>query len=249
MPCRINRQALWGARIYLESGCHAASCFVTLTYARFEVPWELEPDDLQEFLKRLRKVSGLKLRYYAAGEYGTRTGRPHLHVALFGLSMIQHELITRCWPFGSVHVGELNTKTAKYVAKYITKKWIGDSVDPRNGLRAEFSRMSLRPGIGAAAMEATVASLLSDGGSRALASSVDVPRSVRIEGRRRPLGKYLRSRLREGVGWDSGATPDAQRAAALREQNVPLKEQEALRRASAEKARSVFDIAESKRRL
>lgn len=249
MPCRINRQALWATRIYLEMGCHAASCFVTLTYQRFEVPWELEAVDLRQFLKRLRARLGIPLRYYAAAEYGGQRGRPHFHLALFGCSMIQHAEITACWPYGFVHVGELNIRSAKYVAKYITKKWIGDPVDPRTGRRTEFSRMSLKPGIGAAAMEATVASLLQSGGARAVAESGDVPWSVRVEGKRRPMGKYLRSRMRESIGWDSGAPPDAQRAIALREQSIPLKEKADRRIASALQAEKILELEESKRRL
>lgn len=249
MPCRLNRQRLWAARIVLEAGAHAESSFVTLTYQRFDVPWQLEPDDLRDFLKRLRSRSGKKFRYYAAAEYGSRSLRPHFHLALFGFSMMWRDQIARCWPFGFVHAGMLTAQSATYIAKYVTKKWIGDDLDPRIGKRAEFSRMSLNPGIGALAMEATVAGLVERGGAHALVEAGDVPGQVRIEGRRAPLGRYLRLRLREGVGWDPGAPPDAQRAVQLEVQAEGVKAREVKRANSAAKAAALFEIAESKRRL
>lgn len=38
MPCRVNRQREWAARLVLESLCHPRSAFVTLTYDREHEP-------------------------------------------------------------------------------------------------------------------------------------------------------------------------------------------------------------------
>lgn len=48
----------------------------------------LSKRDLQLFMKRLRKeFPEVKLRYYAAGEYGDKTLRPHYHLIVYGLSI------------------------------------------------------------------------------------------------------------------------------------------------------------------
>lgn len=43
----------------------------------------LSKSDLQKFLKRLRKAYGKKVRYFACGEYGPKTFRPHYHLLFF----------------------------------------------------------------------------------------------------------------------------------------------------------------------
>lgn len=57
---------------------------------RYFVPefYTLSKRDLQLFMKRLRKeFPEIKLRYYAAGEYGDKTLRPHYHLIVYGLSI------------------------------------------------------------------------------------------------------------------------------------------------------------------
>lgn len=214
MPCRVNRRRLWTARIVLEAGCHEFSSFVTLTYRdRYHmfckvVPRELQPEHLQLFMKRLRRMYAPQpLRYYAVGEYGDRTWRPHYHLALFGVGIQEGPLVEKAWTHGHVHMGELNEVTAHYVAGYVTKKMTAPD-DPRlRGLHPEFARMSLRPAIGKLAMAGIAKGLTNHGGSAALAELVDVPSEVRLVGKKYPLGRYLRSKLREEVGWGPG-TPD-----------------------------------------
>lgn len=251
MPCRVNRQRLWATRIMLEAGCHATSAFLTLTYSEDTCPKELEPGDLTIFLRELRRaVAPRKLRYYAAGEYGSKTGRPHFHIAVFGLSPLERSEVEAAWGKGFVHIGLLTPQSSRYLAKYITKKWIGDSKDPRHGdRRTEFSRMSLKPGIGAAAMEATIHAMLSEGGSRAVERSGDVPTHVRFEGARSPMGKYLRSRLREGIGWSKTAPVDVQSALSFERSRELPEEGDAKRRQSELKAKFIIDLQDQKRRL
>ena len=43
----------------------------------------LQKSDLQKFFKRLRKKTHEKISYYAVGEYGDNTQRPHYHIILF----------------------------------------------------------------------------------------------------------------------------------------------------------------------
>lgn len=259
-PCRLNRQRMWAARITLEALCHKQSCFVTLTFDDKHCPSSLDPRDLQLFMKRLRNESPRPLRFFGVGEYGSQTFRPHYHVALFGLGISDHVLdaygrvshgpVAASWKLGFFSVGELNEKSASYIAKYATKR-LTRAGDPRLESRyPEFARMSLRPyGIGANATHRIAAPLLEQGASRALVERGDVPHEVRINGRKHPLGSYLRRRLREDVGWGSKAPREA--VLALAEQKIaePVKVTEQRRKASALSAEARIKISSSKRSL
>lgn len=208
MPCRINRRRLWAHRIVLESLKHASSSFVTLTYAPEHLPPDgsLVPRDPQLFLKRLRRaVEPLRIRFYLVGEYGERGFRPHYHACIFGLGAESAELIASCWALGHCHVGSLTYESAQYCAGYVTKK-MTFADDPRlAGRHPEFARMSLRPGIGAPAMEELSEFLTTDLGSRLIAASGDVPATLKHGGKEQPLGRYLREKLRDALGVDSQA--------------------------------------------
>lgn len=95
-------------------------------------------NDLTRFFKKLRK-KGENIRYYAVGEYGSKSYRPHYHIILFNLNDIEN--IYRSWNLGSIHIGEVSGASIGYTVKYLAKdtlipKYIGDSRVP------EFSRMS-----------------------------------------------------------------------------------------------------------
>lgn len=203
MPCRINRRRLWTARLTLESFMHKHSYFVTLTYAPAHLPAgaTVVPRHLKLFLMRLRKAAGVPFRYFAVGEYGTKTGRPHYHLLLFSLGEVR--LISKCWPYGSVHIGTVTSASASYVTGYCTKAWTRKD-DPRlKGRHPEFCRMSLKPGIGALAVP-ELARAVRSGGSRYIAEKGDVPREVRIAGKKMDIGRYLANKLRVAVGRPEG---------------------------------------------
>ena len=84
LPCRITRRQEWTARLLLEMKTSYAIWFITLTYQEPRLPrlGSLRKKELQGFLKRLRKNTGLKFRYFAAGEYG-KNGRAHYHLLVF----------------------------------------------------------------------------------------------------------------------------------------------------------------------
>lgn len=219
LPCRINRRRIWAHRILLESFKHGDSCFVTLTYNDEYVPSSLVIPHYQKWLKRLRKaISPKKIRYFIAGEYGELTGRPHYHAALFGLDSFtaggvdgQSGIVQKAWTLddkslGYTRVGELNWDTAQYVAGYLTKKCV-NNIEYRH---PEFSRMSLRPGIGASATD-DIARSLSEGtaGLDFVAHNEDVPLALRHGGRVLPIGRYLARCLRGKLGFASKDTPPA----------------------------------------
>lgn len=199
----------------MESLVHPANVFATLTYR--EEMYELCPEHLQMFIRRLRKrLMPRRVRYFGVGEYGEGRGRPHYHVALFGVSVSEYRDIERAWsvrvrkkdvPLGFTHCGELNEQSAAYLAGYVTKKMTSKE-DPRLcGKHPEFARMSLRPGIGHGACLNFADGLMTGGGAKAVMAKGDVPSDIRVGKTRYPLGRYLRRELRKGIGW-SGETPE-----------------------------------------
>lgn len=203
MMCRIDRRRVWVHRMALEALTHPESAFVTLTYDKEHLPHggSLVPRDLQLWLKRLRKKAGA-VRFFGVGEYGDQTWRPHYHVALFGCGRGHSDLIREAWePRGFIHVGDLTVHSASYVAGYVTKKMTGKDDERLCGRFPEFARMSLRPGIGAPAVQSIAHALLaSPAGLKQIDREGDVPGVLRTNGRLMPLGRYLRSKIRDAVG-------------------------------------------------
>jgi len=122
-----------------------------------------------------------KIRYYLCGEYGEKTQRAHYHVLIFGWtpkdqkfwstssSEIKSKIYTsatleKIWGKGRTYIGEVTFESAAYVARYIMKKINGrqakkhyESVNPETGeiinRKPEYTKMSLKPGIGATWLE------------------------------------------------------------------------------------------------
>lgn len=214
LPCRVNRRRQWMWRQYLEGLCHEENSFVTLTYSdeNFPVDGNLVPRDLQLFLKKLREqIKPLRVRYFAVGEYGEETVRPHYHLSLFGLSAFTvvscggepktgAAVIDECWGKGFVKVDEFNHLTAQYVSGYITKK-LKDRKDGRHFDVPEFARMSTRPGLGYYAAVQLARDLANH--PEWELSGDDAPRSLRVGKRTIPLGRYMLGKLREQLGFTS----------------------------------------------
>lgn len=220
MPCRIMRRTLWANRLMLEYQLHESASFITLTYSQEHYPkgGTLVPRDLQLFLKRVREyVSPLRLRFFAVGEYGDQTWRPHYHLIVFG--RLSKELCEKAWPFGWVQFGTVTSGSCLYVTKYAIKRMTAPD-DPRlRGRYPEFVRMSLKPGIGADAVPVIAEAVKSKGGAY-VREHGDVPSMLRSDGKLRPLGRYLQRKLREACGYDA-----AQSVEARARWNVELQEQ------------------------
>lgn len=95
--------------------------------------------DWQLFMKRLRKLTPNKLKYYACGEYGSTTKRPHYHAILF--NCIDINLINQAWGLGSIHVGTATGDSMAYCLKYINKQAIIPQ-HARDDRQKEFSAQS-----------------------------------------------------------------------------------------------------------
>lgn len=194
--CRIRQREDWTTRIELEARDYPKEevWFITLTYDDDHVPgmivktgeimrkvqytWkagEQRPssvqillyEDIQKFLKRLRKAYRGKLRYFVAGEYGEQTARPHYHMILYGwkptdlenLYKIHHngyytsKWLTDLWGMGQIQIAQAVPETYRYVAGYVTKKMYEIDGKKANeyyelGQTKPFACMSLKPGLG-----------------------------------------------------------------------------------------------------
>lgn len=233
MPCRVNRRRIWVHRLMLEAALHGDKTFVTLTYDNDHLPAgeSLVPADLRNFLKRARKAfEPRRLRFFAAGEYGDTTQRPHYHLALFGYPNCSYgqsrysrsyrdccpacDLLRDTWGMGSVFLGELSDSSASYVAGYVLKKMTAKDDGRLLGRHPEFARMSNRPGIGADMMHEVASTLMSLDLDE---TQPDVPSALRHGTRTMALGRYLHRKLRTYVG----KSPDSPEAVAA-EQKAEL---------------------------
>jgi hypothetical protein len=141
--CRRRRLNDWVFRLKQEDKVAESSYFITLTYNTDHVPlcnngMTLDPNDLTKFFKRIRKY-GENIRYYAVGEYGSKSWRPHYHIILFNLKDLDH--IFKGWKLGSIHIGDVTSASIGYTCKYLDKQkkvpaYAGDT------RVKEFSRMS-----------------------------------------------------------------------------------------------------------
>lgn len=182
--CRLQYSREWANRLMLERQYHTSAIFLTLTYDDFHVPercfvlpdsgevgysLSLRKRDIQLFMKRLRKhFSEDHIRFYAAGEYGTHTFRPHYHLIIFGIhvddsyvwrvKMVEGQrfcyyrspTLEFLWPYGHVEFSDVSWDTCAYVARYVTKKLTGDCAEFYDTFNIDppFSLMSRKPGIG-----------------------------------------------------------------------------------------------------
>lgn len=139
-----------------EAQLHLENCFITLTYATEKLPkdgasWRR---DFQLFLKRFRRHQDLtiipwrarqrKISYFACGEFGGLSYRPHFHSLIFGFDfadkrywktgksgslLYTSRLLSELWTdprdgksLGFSSVGALTYESAAYTAQYVMKK-------------------------------------------------------------------------------------------------------------------------------
>lgn len=203
MPCRINTRRTWVARMILERSQHEHACFLTLTYNPENLPQDLcvRKTELQLFFKRLRKeIFPRTIRYFACGEYGERSNRPHYHAIIFGISPEEGKLIEKAWKKGFIQIGTAEPATMTYCAGYITKKMTKKG-DPRLGERApEFSLMSRNPGLGTNYVNSLIQAYKTERGKVALQMKGWIAGDVIIDGKRYKLARTLKEKLIAELG-------------------------------------------------
>lgn len=221
MACRINKVREWQHKIMLEATSHKQSAFVTLTFRDEEVPEKVTVREVQLFVKRMRKYyEPLRLRFFAVGEYGDRYGRPHYHLAVFGVNdsficpdcdkdhcpnietkknlhceyqgkeLCIQEEMMSSWTKGIVQVGEITKESAGYIAGYAAKGMTKAGSEKR-----EFILMSKYPPLGTQAV-LDAARHMDDVPDNQVVTSFSYGRNSR------PLGRSLIKILMEARGQD-----------------------------------------------
>lgn len=206
MPCRITKRQEWAGRIIMEASLHEHSCFITLTYKEEPENRTLVPGDLTNFIKRLRNElykHNTKIRYFAVGEYGDRTQRPHYHAIIFGLQATEEaqKIIEKTWSLGFITISELNAERAAYCARYTTKK-LTKQDDYPDGRHPEFARMSRNPGLAYGFTDKIIDAIRKYG----LVAEGDVTDSdvlqafgdgtIRYQGRKYPISSYHKEKIK-----------------------------------------------------
>lgn len=192
--CRIQERKNWALRIELESEKYENNYFLTLTYNddHLYIPetwtnkrtgeiiqndgtWTgtLIKKDLQQFIKSLRTYFKREfdhdgMKFYAVGEYGDKTKRPHYHIILMNCPKIDlqpignynritkdayftNERITKIWGKGFIQIGQVTWDSISYTVGYCMKKLFGEIKEDyyaKRGQEPIFAQMSRRPGIG-----------------------------------------------------------------------------------------------------
>lgn len=170
LPCRKQRAREWALRLIHEKPYSLYQNFVTLTYDEKHCPkcYSVIKREAVRYIKKLRKVTGSKIKYYMCGEYGGKNGRPHYHLLVYvydnkyddiywsGKMVMsknkefshweKEPIYSLLWGKGSVMVGNVTEGSIYYVVEYIDKK-IYNSMGVELGKRREPFRL-MSTGIG-----------------------------------------------------------------------------------------------------
>lgn len=206
LGCRVDKAAQMVVRLMHELSLWKEACFITLTYSDENLPGHsLVKEDVQKFMKRLRWKLGKKISYYLVGEYSDNL-RQHYHAIIFGHDFRDHEkynqngtphyeknLLGESWNYqGRVHVGDCNSATIQYVAKYVQKKLMGKENEicyETMAIEPEFSLSSRKPAIGFRYFKKMLERRDYNDGEL----------SLKIAGRKRAWPKYYKRKLAETV--------------------------------------------------
>lgn len=168
LHCKNTHINEWVTRLVAQRKYSKYCYYVSLDYAPFEIsdptalqlaretaacyhninknrtygmhPLVLCKNHLQDFYKRLRRNTGIKLQYFACGEYGMHAegkgyGRPHFHNIIFSNTPISPAMFDAAWTINGYKIGRVDIqdmtnlgvgdkdsiKVFKYVCKYLQK--------------------------------------------------------------------------------------------------------------------------------
>ena len=174
MQAEAGRQSTFLTLTYEDH--NVPDCFVNKKTGEYYGNGTLDPNDHVDFVNKLRLRlyrKGQSFRYYMCGEYGEKFLRPHFHYLIFGygfpdkepwrihkgVQYYRSEELESIWNYGHSSIGHVTVESAAYCARYVKKKINGQLADAhyRNAanerILPEFTRMSLKPGIGASWFE------------------------------------------------------------------------------------------------
>lgn len=229
--CLATKTSLKATRVLLEACCHRESVSFTLTYDQEHLPRvpeiiypagsdnepgtgvptgrevaSLSKRDFELFMKRLRKAidakfPGTKIRFTAAGEYGSLTARPHYHGLLFGIGLDDvMPLVEKCWGKGHVHfdMNPISPKLAMYVSKHNMKPDLKAKGRNIRGREPEFTKAS--QGIGRGFVDRIVEAYQKPVGRAYIEKHGDFDNRVRQHGKKMSLDNYMTTKCRERLG-------------------------------------------------
>lgn len=122
-------------KIKKEIELNKDNIFITLTYDNENIK-DLNKKDIQDFLKRLRKKTKEKIKYFCVGEYGENTKRPHYHMIIFnykpndleetndtksGFKQYNSKSLNKIWGKGLTRISIMQKGLINYILKYIQK--------------------------------------------------------------------------------------------------------------------------------
>ena len=191
IECLKLRVNSWFVRLMNEQKHSDSSLFLTLTIddENLEYSEDWQPQlcyrDVQLFIKKLRKQNAKhtknKIKYFAVGEYGSLTARPHYHLIIFNVH--DRKDIEKCWTLGNIHIGKMEPASTYYTLKYALKRAtkIKKTDDLRTVEKAIMSR-----GLGINFLTEKMVNFYKD----------DVSRGIILEdGKKLPLPRYYRDKI------------------------------------------------------
>nr|QJB18822.1 MAG: replication initiator protein [Microvirus sp.] len=142
LECLQKKRADWSFRINQELKKSKSALFITFTYSDEKLPKDgnLNKRHFQLFMKSLRRKNEIMvqsqetnynvseslksppIKYYAVGEYGTLTLRPHYHAIIFNISQAIANELQNLWEYGMIHIGKVSTASIHYTTKYMITK-------------------------------------------------------------------------------------------------------------------------------
>lgn len=205
LPCRINRARVWTHRLLLEQLDHEYSYFITLTYDNEHLPKppNVRPREITLFMKRIRKNDINPVRYFAVGEYGSISDRPHYHLIMYSNTPISSEMVEKAWNQGFVYVGDLTKDSARYITGYCVKKLTKKENPKLHGKDPEFMRSSKQKGgIGLSTIIKIATKIRQDRNYDPETSPII--RTLNHGKKELPLGRYLTQKLNDALGVRKG---------------------------------------------
>lgn len=155
LPCIGIKRFHWVKKMQLEAKYWKYKYFITLTYSPENIPHNhhLNKQHLKNFIKYFRKhttKANKSLKYFACGEYGGKTERPHYHIILFTDYQLDLQelkttktgilyncnLLNKCW-LNKGHIWTAiitDTKCFSYVASYSNKNHIRQEYNNKSKL-------------------------------------------------------------------------------------------------------------------
>lgn len=161
IECRLSKSSFSAVRCVHEASMYQDNSFLTLTIDDDHFPDDhsLSSRTMQLFWKKLRRRTGAKFKYFAAGEYGEGEGErfrispvtglrvgdnPHYHACVFGFDfddkvedgknelgdvLYRSKLLDSIWGLGRCILGAVTFESAAYCARYTLKKVYGDDAE------------------------------------------------------------------------------------------------------------------------